>query len=94
MCAVVLLYIVGAALELAGLFVLARDVFDSARQIRSIQDDPTWENTNLPQPKRQMGGLIELIAVMAAGNLRRRAMGVAFFAAGVIVQTVANLVAL
>ena len=85
--------ILGALIELFGLALVAWDVRDSMKQIKGIQDDPHWEEKQ-PAPKRQRGALIELIATMAAGNLKRRAAGIVVFGIGLVIQTGANLAAL
>jgi hypothetical protein len=84
-------YSAGAALELLGLGLVAWDVRDSARTLREMSD-PLW----LPKqpPERSSRSLFELIAEVAAGNLRRRAVGVALIAGGLVVQTVGNVAAL
>ena len=93
MCVLVSLYILGGLLEFVGLALLAWDVYDSTSQIRAIQNDPHWEDKQ-PAPRRQSNALIELIATMVAGNVRRRIAGIGLFVLGVIVQTAANIAAL
>ena len=81
--------IVGGLLELLGLALVAWDVWDSHRSIRGMT----------PQKVKELhGGLMPnayttavAIAKVNAGHIRRRAIGVGLFAAGVIVQTVGNI---
>jgi len=85
-----LLYVVGGVLELGGVALIGWDVYDANRQLRTMSK-PGWIHTQPRFEERETGGLFELMAKVAAGNIWRRAAGVAFFAAGVIVQTAANL---
>jgi hypothetical protein len=68
------LYLVGAALELVGLGLVAWDVHDSAQTLTKMSG-PHWlaEQRETGQEERS---LFQLIAEVAAGNLRRRAAGV------------------
>jgi hypothetical protein len=85
-------YSAGAALELLGLSLVAWDVRDAARKVKEMSQ-PDWHWT-LPEEERIGVSLFELMARVSAGNLRRRAAGVALIAVGLIVQTVANVAAL
>jgi hypothetical protein len=54
---------------------------------------PAWFYEQ-PEEQRQSQSLFAMTAVVAAGNIRRRAIGVGLIACGLIVQTVANVAAL
>jgi hypothetical protein len=82
------LYLVGAALELTGIALVGFDVRESGRQ-RADMARPEWP---LEQPQDR--SLFEWMAMVAAGNVRRRAFGVLLFAVGVAVQTAGNIAAL
>jgi hypothetical protein len=85
------LLVSGAALELAGIALVGWDVWDARRTLREMSD-PRW----LPQqPEESLShSLFAVMAGVAAGKTWRRAAGVALFACGLIVQTVANVAAL
>jgi hypothetical protein len=87
---IAVLYVVGGAIELAGIALVAWDVLESQRKVREMSD-PGWHSQ--PGPEHE-GSLFSLMALVAAGNVRRRAFGVGLFAAGLIVQTVGNLASL
>jgi hypothetical protein len=87
-CTIGVLLVFGAVLELAGIAFVAWDVLDARRTLREMSD-PEWGYGRQPTPSLQ-----EQMAEVAAGNIRRRAVGIALFAVGLIVQTVANVVAL
>jgi hypothetical protein len=85
-------YSAGAALELLGLGLVAWDVRESGRTLREMSSpDWVWKQ---PAEERAGVSLFELMARASAGNLRRRAAGVALIAGGLVVQTVANVAAL
>jgi hypothetical protein len=84
------LYVVGALLELAGIALLAWDVFDAGHRLKEMSQ-PDWRSAN---PSEKNLSLFALMAKVAAGNITRRAVGVGFFAAGLIVQTIANVASL
>jgi hypothetical protein len=83
--AIAWVYSAGAALELLGLGLVAWDVRESGRTLREMSE-PDWRG--------EQGSLFKLMARVSAGNLRRRAAGVALIACGLVVQTVANVAAL
>jgi len=85
-------YVAGAAIELLGIGLVAWDVYDSSRTLREMSDrDWGWKQA---EKGEYVGSLFELIARVSAGNLPRRATGVALIAFGLVVQTVANVAAL
>jgi hypothetical protein len=85
---VVVLLIVGACLELGGLALVGWDVLDARRQVKN-RSSLKWLDEHAKQQ-----GLQATMAEVAAGNVGRRFLGAALFAAGVLVQTVANIAAL
>jgi hypothetical protein len=87
-CAIGVLLVFGAVLELAGIAFVAWDVRDARRTLREMSD-PEWGYDRQPAPSLQVQ-----MAEVAAGNIGRRAIGIALFALGLIVQTVANVAAL
>jgi hypothetical protein len=86
------LLVVGAVLELAGIALVGVDVLDSRRTLKKMSS-PNWLSEE-QQPGRRSRSLFELMAAVAAGNLWRRAGGVALFACGLVFQTAGNLAAL
>jgi hypothetical protein len=87
-----LVFALGGALELYGIYLVGRDVLD-AHIANTTPVTPA-------QVKQSLGGKMwnkytEAAATNKAvgGNIRRRAWGVAFFALGVLVQTVGNIAA-
>jgi hypothetical protein len=86
------LYVLGAAVELLGLGLVAEDVRASSRTLKEMSD-PTWgaQQYEAHEPVRS---IFAIMAEVSAGNLARRAAGVALIACGMIVQTVANVWAL
>jgi hypothetical protein len=91
MSAIAWAYIAGAAIELAGLGLVAWDVLEASRTLREMSD-PLYPRKLLE--RRETRTLFEMMAATAAGNLWRRGTGVALIACGLIVQTVANVWAL
>ena len=76
----------GAALELGGIALVGWDVYDARRTLRNLSNRE-W--------LAEHGQIPDLIGLaVAAGSIRRRAVGVGLFASGLIVQTVANIAAL
>jgi hypothetical protein len=88
-----LVFVAGGLLELGGLYLVGRDVLDA--HIKNATPLTPAE------VKKSLGGKMwnkytAAVATNAAagGNIRRRAWGVGLFAAGIIVQTVGNILAL
>ena len=92
MSAIAWAYIAGAAIELLGIGAVAWDVRASARTLCEMSD-PRW-HYRAAERGEQQGSLFELMARVSAGNLWRRAAGVALIAVGLVVQTVGNVWAL
>jgi hypothetical protein len=90
-CVIGVLLVSGAALELGGIALVGWDVWDAGRTLKDMST-PGWQERQ-PEESRSLS-LFGLMAFVAAGHMRRRAIGVALFACGVIVQTVANVDAL
>lgn len=120
------LLVLGAALELVGLALVAWDVWDAWQQRRALARRDQLVQVPFVEHERALGGAKEsgaaapappvvlgpqldqvqrdvfdleqrlkaVIGVAAAGKVRRRALGAALFACGLIVQTVANFAAL
>jgi hypothetical protein len=88
---IAVLFVAGAAFELAGIALVGWDVRDAARTVK----DMSRSDWGYDQPEDQRSrSLFAVMADVAAGNLRRRAVGVGLIACGLIVQTVANVAAL
>lgn len=84
------LLVSGALLELAGIAFVAWDVADARRTLR-LMSDWQWGYREYGQ---QPPSLQAQMAEVAAGNIQRRAVGVALFALGLTLQTAGNLAAL
>jgi hypothetical protein len=89
---IAVLYVSGALVELAGIALVGWDVRDANRTLKDMSK-PEWLYEQ-PEEQRRSQSLFGLMAVVAAGNIRRRAIGVGLIACGLIVQTVANVAAL
>jgi hypothetical protein len=85
---IVVLFVAGVVLELAGLALVAWDVWDARRTLTEMSS-PTWTYEHPGQ-----GSLFQIMASVAAGNIWRRAVGVGLIAGGLVVQTIANVAAL
>jgi hypothetical protein len=84
------LLIVGAALELAGVTLVGLDVREASRAVREMsKPDWLWDN-----PEARSRSLFAQMALVAAGNTTRRAIGVGLFICGLVAQTAANMAAL
>lgn len=82
--------VAGALLELAGITLVGVDVREASRTFKDMsRPDWLWDN-----PEARSRSLFAQMALVAAGDTRRRATGVGLFAGGLIVQTVANIAAL
>jgi hypothetical protein len=94
-CEIRVLLVVGAALELVGIALVAWDVRDARRKVKDMSS-PDWLWKQQQQEPEPLGSrsLFALMAQVAAGNVLRRSIGVALFACGAIVQTIANVAAL
>lgn len=90
--AILALYITGGALELGGIAVVGWDVFESSRRLRKMSQ-PNW-GLQQAQQGQQVRSLFALIAEVTAGNVTRRAIGVALLAVGLVVQTTGNIASL
>ena len=88
-----LVFVAGGVLELGGLYLVGRDVFD-AHVKNTTPLTPTQVKESLRG--KMWNKYTAAVATNAAvgGDIRRRAWGVAIFAFGVIVQTVGNIIAL
>jgi hypothetical protein len=82
------LLIVGAALELAGIVLVALDVWDARRTLIAMSS-PQWQQQQTPE--QQSRSLFALMAETAAGNIWRRGLGAVLFACGLVLQTLGNL---
>jgi hypothetical protein len=89
-CTITVLLISGAALELVGIALVAWDVLEARRTVRAMSD-PQWGYREQAQRPRSLPALM---AEVAAGNIKRRGLGVGLFACGLLVQTAANVAAL
>jgi len=90
--AILTLYIIGGMLELAGIALVGWDVFESSRRLREMsQPDWAWQQ---PESRRRETTLFALIAEVTAGNVPRRALGVALLILGLVAQTTGNIAAL
>jgi hypothetical protein len=87
---IALVFVAGALLELAGITLVALDVREASRTFKDMsRPDWPWDN-----PEALSRSLFAQMALVAAGNTRRRAIGFGLFAGGLIVQTFANIAAL
>jgi hypothetical protein len=92
------LYVVGAALDLTGLGLVALDVWMDRRRARSLESSvlvidgggPDPDAPRAPTAPGQIGLDVALLEI-ASGNLTRRTWGVVLLAFGIVVQTTANV---
>ena len=85
---IVALFVIGAALELVGIALVGWDVLDARRTVNDMS------KSDWLRGQEENRSLFELMAIVAAGNIGRRVLGVGFFTSGLVAQTIANITAL
>ena len=84
-----------AALEAEHREIRARLDASDERAVRAYRDHrPGWGMEARRDASDVRSGLMPMIGAAAAGNVRNRALGAALFAVGLVVQSVANVIAL